>query len=249
MSGDPFEGLFPMQNKTYILLHGSWHASWCWRYVTPLLTQAGHEVVTPDLPGHGDELSPAIPITLTTYLKFVSDIINSANKPVTLVGHSMAGIIISQLAENMPEKIAQLIYIAAFIPDNNECLLQEAKKSAEVGISAEMVIDKQMNMISLKKSPRLQQLFYNTCQATDAKFALAHLQSEPFQPMVAPITISSARFGTVNKAYIECLQDRVVTIYDQRRMHDKITCEVISLNTDHSPFFSDPAALVKAMGA
>ena len=236
-------------SKICILLHGAWHASWCWRDVTPLLTNQGYHVITPNLPGHGDWQTPFAGITLVTYLNYVTDLINSLDKPVVLAGHSMAGVIISQLAENIPEKIARLIYITAFIPDNNECLLQEAKKSTHAGVGAEMIIDKAHNVISLIKSPRLSQLFYNTCQAAQADFALAQLQAEPFQPFVDPITVSSARFGAVKKTYIECLQDSVVTLSDQRRMQAKIACDVISLNTDHSPFFSDPSALAKAINS
>jgi pimeloyl-ACP methyl ester carboxylesterase len=36
--------------STYVLIHGAWHGGWCWEKVKSLLEQAGHRVLTPDLP-------------------------------------------------------------------------------------------------------------------------------------------------------------------------------------------------------
>ena len=42
----------------YVLVHGAWHGSWCWEKVVPLLRQAGHQVESLDLPGHGQDRTP-----------------------------------------------------------------------------------------------------------------------------------------------------------------------------------------------
>ncbi|MFD6327172.1 alpha/beta fold hydrolase [Streptomyces sp. NPDC058442] len=39
---------------TYVLVHGAWHGSWCWRPVSAPLRKAGHEVFTPTLTGLGE---------------------------------------------------------------------------------------------------------------------------------------------------------------------------------------------------
>lgn len=231
----------------YILLHGAWHASWCWQYITPILEQAGHEVLAPDLPGHGANQCELTHINLATYLAFLKEIVDRIDLDIILVGHSMSGIIISQLAENMPHKIAQLIYIAAFIPKNGESLLDTAKQSRTTGIAAEMRIDPLANEIVLNNSAHLMDLFYNQCSKQDAEFALQHLQKEPFQPFVDKVQMTQTRFGLIKKRYIECLNDRVLLPKDQKRMYRKVINDVINLPCDHSPFFSDPQALAKAI--
>ncbi len=235
-----------INNKTYILLHGAWHASWCWRHIIPLLTTKGHTVIAPDLPGHGHDRTPFADITLQAYLDFVGNLIDKQQTPVVLVGHSMAGVIISQLAENMPEKIDQLIYVAAFIPVSGESLLQEAKKAQTPGISAEMQLDKEHYSMKLRRSERLRTLFYANCPMADADYALQRLGEEPSRPSIEPIVYSAQRFGTVKKRYIACLRDQVITPEDQQRMYAPVTDDIIALDTDHSPFFSAPAALVTA---
>lgn len=51
----------------FILIHGSWHGSWCWSYLTPLLESAGYTVDSPNLPGHGEDLTPFTEITFNSY--------------------------------------------------------------------------------------------------------------------------------------------------------------------------------------
>src|SRR5215471_17226659 len=115
----------------YILVHGAWHGRWCWEKVVPLLRQAGHRVETLDLPGHGQDRTPIREITLAAYTKRVCETLDDQAEPVILVGHSMGGIVITQVAEERPEKIQTLVYLTAFLPQNGESLLQLARMNAD----------------------------------------------------------------------------------------------------------------------
>jgi pimeloyl-ACP methyl ester carboxylesterase len=234
-------------NKTYILIHGAWHTSECWDELKCMLENKGHQVFSPDLPGHGKDKTPFQQISLTTYVNSILSLINIINRPVILVGHSMAGIIISQLAEEIPDKIEQLIYIAAFIPNNNESLSIEASKSASKGISTEMLVDPNKNEIELRLSNKIKDLFFNTCDTTLAEKALFLLQKEPLSPFNDFVTLSEKRYGKVKKKYIECLQDNAVSVNDQQRMYSKILCDVTAIDCDHSPFYSATTELLKAI--
>lgn len=234
--------------KNFILLPGAWHASWCWRHIVPTLLKKGHSAMTPDLPGHGKDETPFAGITLKTYVDKISSIVASSDGLVTLVGHSMAGVVISQIAENMPHKIDQLIYVAAYIPKNNGSLLQEAKQAKTPGISTEMLINETGNEITLKKTERVKELFFNNCSKAEANEALLLLQKEPLKPFSDIITISKERFGKVKKLYIECMQDKAIQTEDQKRMYSNAVCDVIRIaNADHSPFFSTPVELCNAI--
>jgi pimeloyl-ACP methyl ester carboxylesterase len=235
------------QLKTYILVHGAWQANWCWKRILPILIGHGHTVIAPDLPGHGKNKMPASSINLRTYVDSISDVVMSSDKPVVLVGHSMGGVVISQVTENMPEKIDQLIFVTAFIPGNHESLLQEVKKAKTSSVLTELIIDEVENEVDLKKTPQIKELFFNTCCEEDASQFLGLLQKEPFQPFIDPINISKEKFGVVKKLYIECLKDKALKPEDQKRMHSFAKCEVISIsNADHSPFFSAPIELANA---
>ncbi|MBT3661687.1 MAG: alpha/beta fold hydrolase, partial [Rhodospirillaceae bacterium] len=51
----------------FVLVHGAYHAAWCWQRVVPVLEQAGHRVSAPDLPGHGDDKAPPADVTMSSY--------------------------------------------------------------------------------------------------------------------------------------------------------------------------------------
>lgn len=240
------------QNSIFILIHGAWHGSWCWRKVSPLLKQMGHVVLTPDLPGHGTPSISFKGITLTTYVDFLIDLIDAQPAPVYLVGHSLGGVIISQVAEQIPHKIAKLIYVASLLPVNNSSCVQEASQQSLNNAGELLRPNEQTNeMIFLMRNrDKVRNAFYHCCSENDFEYVMQHLQVEPLAPMVTPIQITPARFGQVNKSYIACLQDRGVEIDNQLRMakNANIT-NIISLDCDHSPFLSMPQELALSITA
>lgn len=225
------------------MVHGAWHNNQCWNKVSSLLRAKGHIVFTPDLPGHGVDLTPFQAISLETYVNSLLNLIAKQTESIILLGHSMAGVVVSQIAEYIPEKIRRLVYVAGFVPANQGSLLQESSQFSNLGIGSEMVIDEDKNEISLKLSSRIKELFYNACDEQVVGQALIHLQKQPFRPFLDKVTLSSEKFGEVSKLYIECLRDEAIKLVDQRRMYQKLNCQVAVLDTDHSPFLSTPLEL------
>lgn len=233
-----------------ILVHGAWHGSWCWRYVTPLLQQQGYQVFAPDLPGHPYELSLFKEITLSTYVNFLIKLIEPLDQPVVLVGHSLAGVILSQVAELIPEKIKKIIYICALLPKSgSSCVLEASNQQLNnVGKLLSEKIDANEMRCNLSYPLKIKEAFYHCCSEEDFQIALSLLQPEPLSPMIEQVTLSEQKFGKVAKCYIECLQDKAVDLANQRRMLNNAHIRhILSLDCDHSPFFSAPAALVAAI--
>ena len=105
----------------------------------------------------------------------------------------------------------------------------------------------QMQIHRLKRSAYKAAL-YHDCSDEIIGLADALLQAEPNWPGFEPLSLSSARFGTVPKAYIECLEDHAVTLDLQRRMQRETPCDkVFSLASSHSPFFSQPETLASTL--
>jgi pimeloyl-ACP methyl ester carboxylesterase len=108
--------------STYLLVHGAWHSGQCWERVVPLLESAGHRVLTPTLTGYGDTahlLSPEV--GLDTHVDDIVGLITAEDlTEVVLVGHSYAGLVISAAANEVPDRIAQLVYLDAMVPEDGE---------------------------------------------------------------------------------------------------------------------------------
>jgi len=239
----------PLKKSTYILVHGAWHGGWCYDSVASLLKEAGQTVIIPDLPGRNSKSADAFKdINLNTYVDFITDLVKKQKTPVTLVGHSMAGVIISQVAENIPDLIEHLIYITAFIPDSGQSLFDETKKFKEPGLSTEMTVDLAKNRVTISKSEKTMECLFGECSEDDAKIAMERLQvTDAYQPFVAPITTSADRFGKIKKTYVLSRKDSSITMENQLRIALKHKCRMIILETGHASFISAKEYLADAL--
>lgn len=230
--------------STYVLIHGSWHGSWCWEKVVPLLEQAGHEAMALDLPAHGDDETPVPEVSLRSYADRVCQVLDSRSEPVILVGHSMGGIAISQAAESCPEKIETLVYLCAFLLRDGESLFQLAQEDTESLILPNFIVDEEQG-ISTIRDEAVTGIFYGDCSAEDAARAKLLLCPDPLAPVGTPISVTQENFGKVPRVYIECLRDRAIGPAAQKRMYEASPCDrVVSMDVSHSPFLSRPEELV-----
>jgi ribulose-5-phosphate 4-epimerase/fuculose-1-phosphate aldolase/pimeloyl-ACP methyl ester carboxylesterase len=109
---------------TYVLVHGAWGGSYGWRLVRPLLQQAGHTVFTPSLTGQGERAHLATPdVNLSTHIQDVYNAIWYEDlTDIILVGHSYGGMVVTGVADRMPNRIKHLVYLDAFLPANGQSL-------------------------------------------------------------------------------------------------------------------------------
>ena len=110
---------------TYVLIHPAWFGGWCWKKVTPLLRAQGHEVFTPTLTGLGERAHLARPeVGLEIHVRDIINVIEYENlRNVILVGNSSGGMVITGAADHMPERIAHLVFLDAFVPTDGQSML------------------------------------------------------------------------------------------------------------------------------
>lgn len=108
----------------YVLVHGGWDGGWAWRGVARRLQAAGHEVFTPTLTGSGERVHLASPnIDLNTHILDVVNVLRYEKlEDVILCGSSYGGMVITGVAEQIPELIKQLIYLDAFVPQDGQSI-------------------------------------------------------------------------------------------------------------------------------
>ncbi len=104
--------------STFVLVHGAWAGAWIWKKIIPLLRAAGHDVYATTATGMGDRVHLADPaIDLDTYITDVVNVLEFEDlTDVTLVGWSYGGMIITGVAERVPERLAQLVYLEPRCP-------------------------------------------------------------------------------------------------------------------------------------
>ena len=116
---------------TFVLVHGGGHGGWCWQRAARLLRADGHEVYTPTLTGFGERSH--LDTSQVTFETFVQDIVNVIEfedlHEVILVGHSMGGVIIPRVAERVPGRVRQVVWLAAVVTNDGESLLDAVPQS------------------------------------------------------------------------------------------------------------------------
>jgi pimeloyl-ACP methyl ester carboxylesterase len=108
--------------STFVLVHGAWAGAWVWKQLRPLLAQSGHEVYSPSLSGQSERIHIGGPhINLMTHILDVKQLIEFEElNGIVLVGHSYGGMVITGVAEQIPDRIAHLVYLDAFLPDDGQ---------------------------------------------------------------------------------------------------------------------------------
>jgi pimeloyl-ACP methyl ester carboxylesterase len=229
--------------STYLLIHGAWHGGWCWRKVVPLLEAKGHRALAPDLPGHGNDGTPAASVTLKSYAYRICEIASAQTEPVILAGHSMGGIAITQAAENCSEKIGALVYLCAFLPRNGDRLMTWASQDRESMVNSS-TMDAQADGTIRFKLEHSREAFYGNCTDEDVEFAQSRLVAQSGAPFETPVQTTVERWGRIPRYYIECVRDRALTLSTQQEMQKHSPCrQTFSIDTDHSPFLSTPEQL------
>jgi pimeloyl-ACP methyl ester carboxylesterase len=112
----------PSPRPVIVFVHGAWGGGWQYRKVEPLLEEAGYKVYRPTLTGLGERVHLARPdVDLSTHIEDIVNVFEFEDlHDVILVGHSYGGMVISGVADRLPERIAKLVYVDAILPENGE---------------------------------------------------------------------------------------------------------------------------------
>ena len=110
------------RRSTCVLVHGGWHGSWHWDGVAERLRAGGLEVFAPTLKGLAERADEATPATdLSAHVTDVVGVIDENDLyDVVLVGHSYGGMVVTGAAHERPDRIAEIVYLDAFVPEDGE---------------------------------------------------------------------------------------------------------------------------------
>lgn len=220
----------------FVMIHGAMHGGWFWQPVQEILESRGHRVVAPDLAGSGVDRTPLDLVNLDLMSRRIVDVVDAhgAGEPVVLVGHSMGGLVIGEVAQRAPERILGLVYVtAALVPPGNN-LFQA------LGREGEPIPFKTGDPTLMRMEPAVAlHRFYGKAPHYRADHAVRRMAPQVIRPLTEPATVTHQVFGRIHRAYVECVDDQAVPIETQRRMQAKLPCDpVFSLEADHSPTFS-----------
>lgn len=229
----------------FVLVHGACHGAWCWAKLIPELEALGHKATAIDLPGLGEDKTPAEDVTFDMTIGRVVDLLQKQPEPVILVGHSLGGVSITAAAERAPEAIRRLVYLTAALPSNGLTLDQLYASANTFPETPDRAAIRSTDGLTMSFAPEnARRRFYHDCSDEDFAFAMAHLKPQPTVMRRTVIEFTPERWGRVPRAYIHCTDDRSIAYQFQKDMVARNPCDpVVTMTTAHSPFFAAPKEL------
>lgn len=236
-------------NKTILLIHGAWEGAWSWSETVKFLEKSNHQVITIDLPGHGNDTTPLEEITLDLYVNRVKAELVSLGKPVVLVAHSFGGFVVSKVAEEMPESIEKLIFVASAVPYASKNAVEVFMADEDSEFLENLIYSEDKNSVTMSRETIKNIIFTG---ATDEQIdkVIPQLVNQATKPFLESVITTEANFGQVPKAYVGTSLDRVVSPKAQALIQEFLgidSDEIITLPFGHVPLETAPEALATAI--
>ncbi|MFE5211212.1 alpha/beta fold hydrolase [Streptomyces sp. NPDC056600] len=187
-----------------MLIHGAWHSGKVWERVAPLITGAGHRVLAPSLTGHGDRAHLLGPeVGLYTHVDDIVRLITDEDlSDVILVGHSYAGLVISSVAAELPERVGHLAHLDAMDPHDGESAV-DIIPAAQSLIDQAAEADEPWRLPPLPEQP--EELFGVTDPA-DRAWLRTILSDESVLCLQQPVRLDGLTAGIL-RTHIHCTGD------------------------------------------
>jgi pimeloyl-ACP methyl ester carboxylesterase len=183
----------------FVLVHGTWGGGWQWRAVAERLRARGHRAFTPTLTGLGERAHLLSRDTdLDTHVADIAGVLAWEDLTrVALVGTSYGGLVISGVADRMPQKIHSLIYLDAALPENGKCMLDLVPPERRTTV--ERLAREQGEGYLVPAS-----LVLDTGIADDTARAayLARMSPHPLASLLQPVALQGRYLEVPNKVYV-----------------------------------------------
>ncbi|MEM1231306.1 MAG: alpha/beta fold hydrolase [Pseudomonadota bacterium] len=210
----------------FVLIHGMGHGGWCWEQTQADLEAQGHTVQAPDLPLTSLEDDVAL----------VTGLLEARSEPCVLVGHSYGGLVIAGASADRSD-VRALVYVAAVLV-SKDVLFTELSSHYPTDLATVLTVgaDGQVHVDPESAAA----CFYQCCPDDVAARAVPRLRPSSVASVGAPAIAEPST--TIPSTYVVCLQDKAIAPALQQEMAQRAT-RAVELDTDHSPFYSEPEAL------
>lgn len=229
---------------TFVVCHGAWSAGWAWKKVRPLLRKAGHEVYTPTYTGLGERAHQAQrSINLDTHIGDVLAVLDYEDlRDIVLVGHSYGGMVATGVADRAPDRIARLIYIDAFVPENGQSVFDLLPAAARA--SRQEAARTQGDGWLLPPNPTPPDT-----SPEDLAWITARRRWQPIGTFMQRIELENPAATRLPRTYIYCTRTTPEDTFGQfaRKFRNDSAWHVLDIDASHSPNVTAPEALVQLL--
>lgn len=235
--------------KNIIFVHGAYHAGWCWNEVIKFLPTEEFICHPIDLPANGsNNYFKKENVGIEEYVNYVIDYITSNNlTDVILVSHSLGGITISKVIEEIPEKISRALFVTSVVLNNKNFL---SFLPAEVQERYRQIAsDRPDKSIPPNLEKIRQGLFNSSPDSEELNSFLSKLEPQPIKPYEEVIELKLIKTSSVPVMYVKCEKDISLpkATFDEMISFLPDNIEMETIEADHEAMFSNPKAIAELL--
>jgi pimeloyl-ACP methyl ester carboxylesterase len=224
----------------FVVAHGAWSAGWAWKKMRPLLRAAGHELWTPTYTGLGERAHLASPaIDLDTHIADVTGVLEMEDlRDIVLVAHSYGGMVATGVADRARERIAQLIYLDAFVPHDGQSLFDLQPADARARMRELARTDGEGWRLPPTQMPA------DTPDA-DVAWASGRRRPQPIRTFEQPLRLAG-NAAPPPRSYIYCQRSAPADVFRQfaERAQRESGWRYFEVDASHNPHITAPQALL-----
>ncbi|HSE05548.1 MAG TPA: alpha/beta fold hydrolase [Methylomirabilota bacterium] len=233
----------------FVLVHGAMHGAWCWEDVAARLTEKGHRVVAPDLPGHGRRAAEVRRAGAAAYGRAIADAMAAAGvSRAVLVGHSMGGLVIAKAAELVPGRIAHLVFLAAVVPAHGSSIA-ETNMTAPARAALASHVTGRGDGTFHHSAETAWARWMGDLPRTDPRVsrALSLLTPQAARPFFERVDLRRFDALAIPRTYIRCRRDMAVVPARAAAVAARLGVAPVDLDSAHNPMLSQPDDLVRLL--
>ncbi len=232
----------------FVLVHPAWFGGWCWRKLVPLLRDAGHAVLTPTLTGLGERAHLARPeVGLDTHVEDIVRVLTCDDvRDAILVGNSSGGMVITGVADRVPERVAKLVYLDAFTPAHGQSVVDLIPPERGAAMRALVESEGDGWLLPRFAAQPWEQFVPAAWQVTDEadlRWVLERLVPTPFGHFTQPVRRTDARAETLPHTYVRCLGWNAPHFDRYAAAARAAGWQCRQLDTPHLPYITHPREL------
>lgn len=233
---------------TFVLIHGAWHGGWSWWKTAPLLREAGHRALAPSLTGLGERqhlaslLPPAV-INLDLHIRDVASLLDAEDMTeVMLVGHAYAGMVITGVAELVPERVSTLAYVNGVAPSDGEAMVDqlEAVRRPDFVARIRGFIADGAPFMPAPTAPEEIASRWSITDPSDQEFMLPRLSPQPTLTFAQPIRTGNPDAAKLRREFILCSESGFEPVAERAAASG---WGVHHIDTGHDPMVTTPREL------
>ena len=237
---------------TFVLVHGAWHGGWCWSKVAPLLRRTGAEVFTPTLTGLGENahltgmLDP-IQVDLNLHIRDIARLIEYEDlHQVVLVGHAYAGMVITGVAEECPDRLLHLVYVNGVVPKDGESMADQLipVRGVEFADWVRGHIQRGEGYLAPPASPEEIGRRWGITDPADREWMFVRCTPQPAAAMAGPVRIGNPAARDIPRSFIGGEEAGFESVADRAR---EAGWGMYHLESGHDPMVSHPRELAEIL--